>query len=273
MNKLVRNTKRAAWATIAPYLVTMRLAVLSDAHANLPGIKAIINDARSHSVDAIWNLGDSIDYGPSPNEVIGLLRREVELHLAGNHELLLAGKLAPEDFSDLALHCNAWTNKCISDKNRSWIEHLVPRQDTCAGARRFTLAHGSPLDPAWDYLRDRAQVCAALAACEGADFILAGHTHAQQAWRERGDLIEKGKSDAVRCLMFKPNTPFSTKGDRFVITVGAAITSDPDDRRAGYLLLDLPAHTAELRRVEYDREEAQAAYKGTDLPPALARMI
>ena len=251
----------------------MRVAILSDAHANLPGLKAILDDARSHSAEAIWNLGDAIDYGPQPNEVIGLLRREAELHLAGNHELLLAGRLDEAEFSDLALHCNAWTKERISDKNRTWLEHLQPRQDTYKAGRSFTLAHGSPLDPAWDYLRDKTQATAVLLACPKADFIACGHTHTQAVWHERADLLKRGKQATTRALAFKPNLTFPLGCDRWAFTVGAGIPNDPDNRRVGYLLLDLSACEGQMRRVKYDREAAKAAYKGTGLDPILAKMI
>jgi predicted phosphodiesterase len=246
----------------------MRVAVLSDTHGNLAAVEAVLADAASAQVDAVWNLGDLVDYGPQPNETMDLLRAEATLHLAGNHDLLLTGRLPLEDFSKTAQDCYFWSRDHVAPRHQEWLATLEPSRLLDGGVELY---HGSPMDPAWGYLDTKVLADDALSLRPEAKLVFVGHAHRQGAWRERADVDDK----RVRDFQFRPNQPFALEGHRWVMNVGSVgfPNETREDRRAGYLLLDFDAHTAELRRVDYDRAATRAAYAGLGLPARLERDV
>ncbi len=67
----------------------MRALVLSDIHGNLEALNAVLTAAEPY--DALWNLGDMVGYGGSPNEVIDLMRAKAQINVRGNHDRVCCG--------------------------------------------------------------------------------------------------------------------------------------------------------------------------------------
>lgn len=250
----------------------MRICILSDCHATLPGLESILTAAKARGCEQIWQLGDLIDYGPQPNEVIDLLRERAVINLAGNHDLLLDGRLDPEDFARGALECNRWTENIITIENRTWLATLKPSEEIKTPQGTIALFHGSPQDPAWGYLDRKSEAEKSLTSLPDAKMIIVGHTHSQYAWKERADISIR----RVRNFLFRPNTSFDLKEDRWVINVGSCgfgDESNPQKRRASWFLLDLGLNQGELRQETYDRAKAKAAFIGKGLSPDLERRV
>ncbi|MHB1417429.1 MAG: metallophosphoesterase family protein, partial [Chloroflexota bacterium] len=134
----------------------MLVAVISDIHSNLAALQAVLADMPS--VDEVWCLGDTVGYGPDPNECLALLLRQKHLAIAGNHDWASVGKLDLSSFNPDAQTANLWTSAQLTDTNKEIIRNL-PRELTVG---EFTLAHGSPREPIWEYIMDSGQAAANL---------------------------------------------------------------------------------------------------------------
>ena len=121
----------------------MRIAVISDIHANLHALETVLADVDRESVDEIWCLGDVVGYGPRPNECCDLIRERTAISLCGNHDLASLELLDVAEFSGDAAAAARWTSGILGDEQRAWLGSLAPlgRRD---GAELF---HASPRAP------------------------------------------------------------------------------------------------------------------------------
>ena len=127
----------------------MRYAILADIHSNLAAFTAVLDDIEHRGgVEEIWCLGDIVGYGPDPHQCLELLHQHNHICVAGNHDWAAVGKLDTSFFNpDAAAACH-WTAQQLSPEDVHYLESLplvIERND-------FTLAHGSPRDPIWEYL-------------------------------------------------------------------------------------------------------------------------
>src|SRR6185503_3618426 len=148
----------------------MRIAVLSDIHANLPALDAVLADAGP--VDGIWHLGDVVGYGPDPDGVIDRLRAAGAQGVRGNHDAAAIGGSEIDWFNPDARRAMEWTRTAIGSASVDWLRGLPVRRrlEGC------DLVHGSPRQPLWEY------VTSAEVARDNMDLVqdpigLHGHTH------------------------------------------------------------------------------------------------
>src|SRR5512138_1036464 len=122
----------------------MRIAVLSDIHANLPALDAVLADAGV--VDAIWHLGDVVGYGPDPDGVIARLRERGAVGVRGNHDTAALGGAEIDWFNPDARRAMEWTRTAVSRDSVAWLREL-PERRTLEGCE---LVHGSLREPLWE---------------------------------------------------------------------------------------------------------------------------
>ncbi len=233
----------------------MRIAVLSDIHANLPALEAVL--AALGPVDAVWHLGDVVGYGPHPDEVVARLRDVGAVGVRGNHDLAALGGLEVEWFNPAARAAIEWTARRIGHQAREWLGALPER----LAIDDLTLVHGSPQDPTWEYITTTPGARANMAAFV-TPYCLHGHTHVPAVWREDDGRLEGiSPSDGSelpldeRRLLFNPGS------------VGQPRDGDP---RASALVLDTDARLVTWRRVEYPITSTQADIRAAGLPRWLA---
>jgi diadenosine tetraphosphatase ApaH/serine/threonine PP2A family protein phosphatase len=252
----------------------MLIAVLSDIHSNLRALDAVI--ASIGSVDAVWHLGDVVGYGPEPDEVVGRLREIGAVGVKGNHDDAVCGGLSMEDFNDDARAADLWTRGRIDAGTLAYLEALPVTMRPDGGpaaaepvavpvaAADFTLVHGSPRGPEWEYLVD------GIAARENLDyfdtrFCLVGHTHRPLVLRER-----RGHMQA---LVPDPESHVDLGDQRAFLNPGSVGQPRDGDPRASYLVLDTSVGRATWHRVAYDVAATQAQILAAGLPPYLARRL
>ena len=144
--------------------------MLSDIHSNLVALDAVL--AAVGAIDALWHLGDVVGYGPEPDAVVGRLIERGAVGVRGNHDAAAAGGSEIDWFNPEARAAMEWTRSTISDDTRAWLGALPLRHaDT-----DFTLVHGSPRDPVWEYVTTPNQAKAGLSAIQ-TRHGLHGHTH------------------------------------------------------------------------------------------------
>jgi hypothetical protein len=126
----------------------MRIAVISDVHANLPALEAVLDDVRGVCVDELWSLGDVVGYGPNPNECCALVQERASLALCGNHDLAVLGTIDIDEFTGDAAAAARWTAAILDPGARKWLSSLAPSAERDG----IELYHGSPRDPVWEYV-------------------------------------------------------------------------------------------------------------------------
>ena len=233
----------------------MRILILSDIHANLVALNTVIADAGRF--DRIWCLGDVVGYGPEPNACIETLRRYDLLSLAGNHDWAVLDKLDLEEFNPDARGAALWTRNQLTVNNLDWLHALPERVPTHLG--QFTLVHGSPRYPIWEYVLTPA------VARINFDYFdtpvcLMGHTHVPVVYRH-----QPGARTASAETLGE-NTPLTFGPERMMINPGSVGQPRDGDNRAAYAVLDTESATLTHYRVAYDIGATQAKMEQAGLP-------
>lgn len=241
----------------------MRVLIVSDIHANLPALEAVLEDARG-SYDAIWCLGDTVGYGPWPDECVQRVRQISSVSVIGNHDWAALGRMDVEDFNPEARRAVLWTMDHLSAGSRAWLSDLPSKPIEVEGV---TLTHGSPRDPIWEYVIYPAIALANFARFS-TRFCLVGHTHVPAVHvLARGDkrsLVVAPASGAP--MTFEENT-------RAILNPGSVGQPRDNDRRAAYAMLDTREETWELRRAEYNIEQTQRGMRRAGLPERLINRL
>lgn len=236
----------------------MRIAVISDVHANLHALDAVLADVGS--VDAIWHLGDIVGYGPEPDAVVDRLVTVGAVGVRGNHDSAAAGGNEIDWFNADARAAMEWTRRVISPSTLAWLTALPERREVAD----FTLVHGSPLDPIWEYVTSTAAARDNLAAISTAHG-LNGHTHVPIAFSLDGDRMGRIAPSA------DPATELD--GHRLLLNPGSVGQPRDGDPRASYLILDLAARRAHWGRVAYDIDAVRAQMRAVGLPLRLSERL
>lgn len=245
----------------------MRYALLSDVHANLPALEAVLEDVDGREdVAAAYHLGDLVGYAPWPNEVVELLDRRAIPGVAGNYDSTTAVghdhcgcRYEEPEQQALAQESYGWTLDHVSEETRRRLAALPFRLDLRPGGGHaagpvLTLVHGAPTSNTLYWTEDRSEgFCRKMAEKAGrsaGDALAFGHTHLP--WTR--------EVDGVRLV----NTG----------SVGRPKDGDP---RAGYVLLSPPEDDGgwgvEHVRVAYDVERAARAIEDSGLPDAFAAQL
>ncbi len=240
----------------------MRYLVLSDIHANLAAFTAVLDDTPSF--DRIWCIGDVIGYGPDPNECIALLRQHDHACVAGNHDWATLGHLDTDDFNPDARRALDWTRANLEEAGRSYLEQLP----TSMILDDFTLVHGSPRQPIWEYIL-YAGIAASNFEHLTTPYCFVGHTHAPVMFQE----TSRDGTQAVDTFLPAYNEPLELPLGRLILNPGSVGQPRDSDPRSCYVILDTDAHTVLYRRVEYPIEKTQQRMYQLGLPMRLAARL
>jgi diadenosine tetraphosphatase ApaH/serine/threonine PP2A family protein phosphatase len=240
----------------------MRYLVLSDIHANLEALDAVL--AARGDTDAILVLGDLVGYGAEPNAVIDRVRAlPAATIIRGNHDKVGAGIDSVASFNHLARHAIEWTAAVLTPDHRQWLSAL-PKGPILVDAA-VEICHGSPLDED-TYLFDELDVRRALSSLSR-PLCLFGHTHVPAAFRLDGRFQAIGPpSGAVFDIVLD-------EGARYLVNCGAVGQPRDGDPRAAFGLLDTDARRLTVRRVAYDVAATQAKIVAAGLPDVLAQRL
>lgn len=240
----------------------MRIAAISDIHANLPALEAVLDAAEEAAVDEIWCLGDVIGYGAEPDQCADLIGERCALCLVGNHDLAVLGVLDIASFSEAAADAVVWTRENVAERTLAMLRELEP-----AGEREgIALFHASPRDAIWEYVLSAEQADACLDVLP-ARVGLIGHSHVSLYFvRPRAD--EQGEE--IRGAQSSDDTLLDLGSGQWLINPGSVGQPRDGDPRAAWLELDTDRLTARFHRVRYDIERAAASISSAGLPRRLA---
>lgn len=239
----------------------MRALIVSDVHSNLEALQSVVQDAESQGgFDEIWSLGDLVGYGPDPAACIDLVQSYENRSVAGNHDLASIGRLSVEAFNAHAAQANRWTAAQLGKEHTDYLDSLPLKLEL----DEFTVVHGSPRDPVWEYV---VSVGAAVASFMHFDtnWCLVGHSHIPF-------LCRPAESGAI-FLAFPLDAPVSLGSDRLIMNPGSVGQPRDGDPRASYAVYDSEASSAIHRRVEYDIPATQEKMRQRELPEFLIERL
>jgi diadenosine tetraphosphatase ApaH/serine/threonine PP2A family protein phosphatase len=240
-----------------------KLGIIADVHANLGALTAVLAHATAtYGSDLRFiQLGDLVNYGPRPNEVIAAVRELTErdrvlVNLAGNHEAALNG-VSPERFAtDRGLQALRVASQAITDDHRAFLDTELSYEPVCLdiAGRRVICVHGSLADRFWGSVRAEEMESTAY---QPYDVVLCGHTHVPL-------LYEQFYTDASSPKRHKKKTAFFNPG-----SVGQPRNHDP---RAQYAVWDMGAGAFHFHGVVYDIAAEQRHFSGEVDPFYSARL-
>ena len=224
----------------------MRLAIISDVHANLEALCAALDDIAAQRVDRILCLGDIVGYNADPAGCIALLQGSNALCVAGNHDRAVAGLITTDGFSDTAARAVAWTRARLSPDALAFLASLplvVSLRDSLVAVHGTLYPDGGGCERTYlDSDGRRRQCIAALAAHPSHARICAfGHTH------------------QLGVFEFRDGRMWALRGDEVLLRDGAYYLVNPGsigqpriaDWRATYLVVDTEFRAVTVHRVEY----------------------
>ena len=239
----------------------MRYLILSDLHANLQALEAVLRDAHERYDEAIC-CGDLIGYGADPNAVIEWVRANCSTVVRGNHDKACTGLDDLEWFNPVARAAAEWTNLMLTPENAEYARNL-PKGPLMV--EDFELVHGSPFDED-EYLLAAEEAGQAFQYLER-KLSFFGHTHVQGGFIWNHSRVETIPRTSLRndrqVMEIDPDCVY-------MINPGSTGQPRDGDPRAGYVLFDSGAGMVTYRRVEYDIEGAQKQIRDAGLPTILA---
>jgi predicted phosphodiesterase len=250
----------------------MRIAIISDVHANLAALEAVLRHAETQgATDGLWCLGDIVGYGPQPAPCVSRLREAGATMVAGNHDRAGTGMIDTVEFKPDAATAALWTQAQLPKGDAAFLDALPevayatagqdPSPKAGAAEAEFTLVHGTLREPIWEYLRSHEAALAHLERQE-TPFSLVGHTHVPM-------LVVQGQEFPHGCEIFylKDGTRFRLNRERrLVINPGGLGQPRDGDPRAAYVVYDTESETVTLHRLEYDIAATQKLMEAAGLP-------
>jgi diadenosine tetraphosphatase ApaH/serine/threonine PP2A family protein phosphatase len=245
----------------------VRIAIVSDIHSNIEALNAVLKDIAAQRADKIYCLGDLVDYGPDPCEVLDIAMERFDLCLLGNHEE--AVMLVAEDFNERAMRSVEWTREQLNNPDLpqekrlgywNYLDSLTKVRQHRQGDLLFV--HGSPRKPTHEYVfpkdsLDETKIRAMFAKFDR--FCFCGHSHIP------GIYSETGKYGHPKNL---PNGELDLRRFRkLLINVGSVGQPRDHDTRACYVMLD--GSKLQFRRVEYDHHKTVGKLRAIKVLPTM----
>lgn len=211
-----------------------KIAIISDVHANLPALKAVVQRLEKEQPEEWLCLGDLVGYGPHPKECIKLIREKDIRCIKGNHDAGVTGELSLKVFRNPNRKLIELSQSLLEEKDIQWLRELPLTLTGSTHGHSWMAAHASPVHPTeWNYLESAFTIRPILQDLEQ-DLCFVGHTH-------RPALV----TDTIGLNQL-------SNGHKALINPGSVGQSRDGDPRASCGLLDLNAFTWQNFRVEYD---------------------
>ena len=226
----------------------MKIAIISDIHANLEALAAVLNEIDSRQITKIICLGDIVGYGASPNECVNTIRERMIASIAGNHDKAVAGEIDIENFSESARSAVLWTRKELTKENLAYLKTLsFFLQD-----ENVLYVHSSPDNP--EKFRYLLHIGDAMESFRylSSPLCFIGHTHRPTIFCE--DLV----------------TQHIVRGKKCIVNVGSVGQPRDGNWRACFAVFDTEEYVVEHVRLDYNVFESQKKIYDSDLPHKLA---
>jgi len=239
----------------------MRFAFISDIHANLEALEAVLSDIDKKGVDEILCLGDVVGYGANPNECAEITAKRCKSVLLGNHDAVATNLLTTQHFNVHAKIAIEWTTQTLTHANKSFLAALPVSKTTDI----LTMAHSTPYEPGMWYYITSLEEAAFNFQFFDTKICLVGHTHIPM-------IIVLDDEE----IYVHPDKQISYKereDRRLLINIGSV--GQPRDRNpdSSYGILDTDEKLFSLHRIPYDIHKAQAKMKKIKMPDFLVNRL
>ena len=227
----------------------MRLVLLSDIHANVTAFKAVLTDiSKMDQIDAYAIIGDLVNYGPRPNEIIEMVKgldKPLLVNIWGNHEYSIFGGSLDRFATDRGRSVLQYTNSILTEDSRAYLDKKMNHQgyETCSIEGKHVLfIHGNLDDPYWgkfgvDKMNDERYAAY--------DYVISGHSHVPHY---------------VEYFFPSDNETYRNKKRTIFINPGSVGQPRNHNPYAQYGILDTQTGHYEHRSVWYDVEKEQALF-------------
>ena len=246
----------------------MRALILSDIHANIDALTAVLDAAPAY--DVVWNLGDIVGYGAAPNEVVDRVRALGGVFVRGNHDRACSGVRSFDDFSSIAGRAAKWTRGVLTPSNSAWLGALA-QGPVATESTLVTCVHGSlrhedeyvvSIRDAWLAMRDSVS-----------HITFFGHTHVQggfaateQQWQSVQPRFSSAPGLQETSIRIDANT-------RYLLNPGSVGQPRDLDPRAAFAIYDDVQHVMTFYRIAYDIRMAQMRILQARLSERLAERL
>ena len=224
----------------------MRLALISDIHANIGALDATLADIALQSADHIVCLGDIVGYNRDAAECIARIRSTGCVCVAGNHDLAVCGRITTQEFGKAAARTVAWTREQLTQDHIDFLAGLPAKTVIDS---EVVAVHGAlhPEENCESVRLDNddhrlLSFIALMGHSSGARICAFGHTHRAGVHEWRHDRIIERPEKEVQLR----------DGAYYLINPGTVGEPRTFDRRASYMILDLALRTVTLRHVDYN---------------------
>jgi predicted phosphodiesterase len=234
-------------------------AVISDVHSNLEALSAVLEDLKKRNINVVYFLGDSVGYGPNPDECIDILKKECKTLLAGNHDWAVAGLTDISYFNVYARAAIEWTKTVMKADNIEVLRSL-PVIETL-GQEHATLVHSTPFEPEqWHYLLRMSDAELNFQYFDTkACFIAHSHNPGIMERFPSGEILTARKAVNMKA------------DNRYIINVGSVGQPRDGDPRSSFVLVD--GDRVEIERVSYSIETTQRKMSRAGLPNPLIERL
>lgn len=240
----------------------MKTAIISDIHANLEALEAVLSDIDSLQITDIVCLGDVIGYGPNPNECVDQVRSRCSVTLLGNHDAAALDSVSTQNFNINAKIAIEWTSEQLTPESRTFIENL-PMSKLDA---EKTYVHATPYEPRmWYYITSIEEAAFNFQFFE-TKFCFVGHTHIPV-------IISMDKDQKIKVsqeTFFEFNNADET---HYLVNVGSIGQPRDKNPMSCYGIIDTEACTFSLRRAAYDIKKCQEKMRKNKLPEFLVARL
>ncbi len=233
----------------------MRIAVISDIHANIEAMKAVLADIERNSVERVYCTGDLVGYAPFPNEVIELIREKQIPTVMGNYDDAVGNlrftcgcDYKDEKAQALGESSILWTKENTSEENKEFLRSLPHEIRLDVNGKRVLLVHGSP-GKLNEYIYKDTPAEKMLEYLEQgqAEILICGHVHLPYH------------------LVF---------GDKHIINAGSVGKPKHGDPRSTYVIVNIEETVSvQIKLVEYNFEFTARAIESSLLPSEFAELI
>jgi len=238
-----------------------KVLVISDIHANLTALEAVLADAGKF--DQVWCLGDIAGYGPDPNECIERIHGLPRLTcMMGNHDYAAIGSQPLETFNSDARKALLWQREILTPASLEFLRKLSEKPVVRG---EVTLAHGSPRDSVWEYIMNTLVARINLGAFT-TQWCFVGHSHFQAVFQ-----YNTAKDEMY--IEVPPLGQTYALTDRAILNPGSVGQPRDRDPRAAYAFYYPRTHAWEPHRVEYDIRAVQKRINAAGLPPRHAERL
>ena len=234
----------------------MRYIIVADIHSNLEAFTAVLQAAKAGGeISEIWCLGDIVGYGPDPQSCLHLLRQYPHICVAGNHDMAAIGKIDTSDFNVAAALATNWTAQHLLTEDKQYLASLPMIKEV----GNFTLVHGSPREPIWEYVLSPMEAQASLSYFQ-TNYCLIGHSHVPALFQFEDGCCSQSQLPATLRL----------GKNRFMLNPGGVGQPRDHNPKAGYAIYDTEFNSISHYRVEYDISTTQEKMLRLGLPHSLA---